>query len=185
METTPKPRRQGWIWAVALIALAFAAGAAWQYVDASAARARATELATRLYATEAQLALTRATARLGVAVMLAQSGEYEAARRTASRFFSELQEYETEGPPPPPAFAAALSRRDDLITRLSRAEPGIGQDLAQLLSELGSALGMTDLAAPAGGPLETPVVDPSTEEEGGETAVGDTMGSGGALEDSA
>lgn len=87
-----------------------------------------------------ELKLTRLQASLGSAVVDARSGNYEPARQSASWFYSRLAEQldARESPLSPAQREQAkqlLSRRDDLITLLARADPAAGERLSELFVE--------------------------------------------------
>lgn len=139
----PRGRRFAW-WLLAVV-LAFAAGFGWQYV-------RAVRVEAELERTEQALAVERLRVGLAQAAVAAQSGDYEAARRQMSDFFTAIQQRLGELPPDVRAVGEQLLlSRDDVITRLSRSSPESADMLYRMLVSFRTAVGdAPPRAAPAG-----------------------------------
>ncbi|HEX7119915.1 MAG TPA: hypothetical protein VF212_14075 [Longimicrobiales bacterium] len=119
-------RGKGVLLAALGAALAFAAGFGWQYV-------RAERLEDRVAALERDLEFQRLATELGVAAVEAERENYEAARRTASGFFTGLQAAIDSAPPELAGeMSSILARRDAIITDLSRGVPASADTLAAL-----------------------------------------------------
>ena len=114
----PKPRNLRNIGiAAALVVVAFSAGFAWQWTEARQARQERDELATRLVFEELENELASA-------VIQTANDSHEGARELMSRFFTGLQSELDRAPAEArTALAQILSRRDAVITALSRADP--------------------------------------------------------------
>jgi hypothetical protein len=77
-----------------------------------------------------------------VATVAAQFGDFERGRQLASDYFVLLQGHVNVAPEATrPALSEMLTRRDGIITTLSRAQPESGFELASLLTWLQRALG--------------------------------------------
>ncbi|HEX6965945.1 MAG TPA: hypothetical protein VF166_09110 [Gemmatimonadaceae bacterium] len=128
-----RARRIGLI-AAAIIA-AFLVGFFWQFV-------RAEQLSRALDAAQRQLAVTRAEATLGAAVIEAQRGSYETSRGLASDFFTGVQRNvaQQQGGTPP-AFTTILNQRDSVITLLSRSDSQAVGMLSRMFVEYRTAVG--------------------------------------------
>lgn len=134
-------QRNTWM-VVAAVAVAFAAGTAWQFSKARQARMEGDRALQELAAVRQQQALERIEATLAMATVAAQFGDFERGRQLASDFFALLQEGAGGAPGTAgPALSEILARRDGVITMLSRAQPESGLELAALLTWLQSALG--------------------------------------------
>lgn len=128
VEERPAKRGGGkWGWWLLALVLAFGAGFGWQYY-------RAMEIEDQLERTEQELAVERLRVGLAQAAVAAQSGDYEAARRQMSDFFTAMQGRLEQLPPDVRATGEEMLRqRDDVITELSRANPESGETLYQML----------------------------------------------------
>lgn len=139
--------------AVLAAVLAFALGAAWQYVGARQAR-------TRLAASQQALTLARLDATLAGAVIAAQAGDAEQSRLRASEFFTGVQRHllaqrggtaaELQG------LRRVLGQRDATITALARNDPASAGMLRRLLGEYESAPGVAAPPGPSPGPPASP-----------------------------
>lgn len=127
-----RARRIGLI--AAAIIVAFLVGFFWQFV-------RAEQLSRTLDATQRQLAVTQAEATLGAAVIEAQRGSYETSRELASTFFTGLQRHVAQdGQNTPSAYTTILSKRDSVITLLSRADAQAAALLSRMFVEYRTAV---------------------------------------------
>lgn len=144
-ERAPAARGKRVVWWLLLIVLAFLAGFGWQYF-------RATAIEARLERTEQELAVERLRVGLAQAAVAAQSGDFEAARRQMSDFFTATQARLEQLPPEVRAVGQELLRsRDEVITGLSRADPESGDVLYTMLIRFRTSLGDPPAgAAPAG-----------------------------------
>lgn len=100
------------------------------WMSARSARAEAVEA-------KQDLALARLQILLGSAVVDARRGEYESARQTTSRFYTELKrELESENsafhPPNQAQASNLLTNRDQVITLLARADAAGADQLSDL-----------------------------------------------------
>jgi len=117
---------KGWLVAIIAIIIAFGAGYGLQYT-------RVMDLQKQLAAARGELEVQKLYVQLGQTAFEAQRGNYEAARREASAFFTALQAavdsmtVEQKAP-----FEPILAQRDNVITALSRAN----SDAADMLSGL-------------------------------------------------
>lgn len=128
--------RRGVPWGVfiVLLVVAFAAGFAWQFYEATTAR-------DQLSAVERELAVERLRIRLGQAALAAQSGEFEAARRQMSEFFTQLEENSATMTDDVRHVAGDfLTMRDEVITGLSRSNPEYAGVLYGMLEQFGTAI---------------------------------------------
>jgi len=133
--------------------IAFALGAAWQYVGARQAR-------SQLAATQQALALARLDATLAGAVIAAQAGDAERSRLRASEFFTGLQRHllgqrdntaaELQG------LRRELGQRDATITSLARNDPASAGILRRLLGEFESVPGVAAPPGPSPAPPASP-----------------------------
>lgn len=128
----PPPRRQAVVLGVVALACLLI-GFLPMWLAARSARAE-------LRDAQRELKLTRLQASLGSAVVDARSGNYEPARQSTSWFYSRLVEQldARESPLSPAQREQAkqlLSRRDQLITLLARADPAAGERLSELFVE--------------------------------------------------
>lgn len=113
----PRKSRKRVLWTLLAVALAFLVGFGWQYYSARTIEAR-------LERTEQELAVERLRVELAQSAVAAQSGDFEAARRGMSDFFTALQAQLEELPDDVRLVGADLLRtRDQVITGLSRAAP--------------------------------------------------------------
>lgn len=167
MENTRSSTGSRVVWLIGLVALAFGVGAGWQYLQVRQARAAAASLRAELAQAQSDLGVTRATARLGVALTLARDGRYEDARRAASAFFVGLQEHVGSHPSTPGELSAALARRDEVIASLSRSEPRAADELVSILSTFASVMGDRNIAVPlSGGIGEAPASSATVQPRG-------------------
>lgn len=137
-----------------LIVLAFGIGFGWQFLEA---RSLEGELTTA----RRELALSRLEATVAAAAVQAERGDYEAARRLTSDFFTGLQEEVDRGTVGAQEVGDLLTRRDALITSLSRAEPDSRDVLHAVFARFRvtaggpeRALPSTDRSRPAPGEAE-------------------------------
>jgi hypothetical protein len=106
--------------------------------DQSAAREKA----------EQSLAVERTVKDLGSAVIDARRGEYEAARREASTFFTEARAEIDKGDQSAltqaqrNSLTPLLAPRDELITLLARSDPASADRLSNLYVAVQKALGV-------------------------------------------
>lgn len=131
---------------VAAVAVAFAAGAAWQFTQArQELDTVGQDLATArqdLALLQREGALERLEASAAVATVATQLGDFERGRQLASDFFDLLQAQTATAPPTArAALDQILARRDHIITVLSRGQPDAGSELVTLLTSLQRALG--------------------------------------------
>lgn len=126
--------RKRWIlWALAAVVVAFMAGFLWQYFEAASVR-------SELVATERELRVERLRIQLAQAAIDAQEGEFERARRQMSAFFTEIGR---DAEPLPEQVQRVseelLTRRDEVITGLSRANAEYSGVLFGMLDRLNAA----------------------------------------------
>ncbi|MGM0669387.1 MAG: hypothetical protein ACQET1_06680, partial [Gemmatimonadota bacterium] len=157
---------------VAAVAVAFGAGAGWQFAQARQARQALDTARQEMAVIRGERALEQLEATLALATVAAQFGDFERGRQLASDFFDLLQEH--AGAAPETARSGLneiLSRRDGIITVLSRGQPESGFELATALTSLQLALGKepTLSASQQSGPTE-PV------REGGGEGAGEGRG---------
>jgi len=157
-----------WLIVAAAVLVAFLTGYVWQ-------RMRANDVADRLDDTRQELELARMESTLGAAAIEAMTGSFEIARQHASSFFTELQgSLESVPPDARQTMSQLLSRRDDLITALSRNDVQAGPQLAQMFrsyrAALGEPVGPTQgiLPAPMTPPADTPADTVSADTSGAE-----------------
>jgi hypothetical protein len=137
-----KPELRNALIVVAAVAVAFGIGAAWQFNQARQARQALDTARQEMVVIRGERALEQLEATLALATVAAQFGDFERGRQLASDFFDLLQEH--AGTAPQTARSALneiLSRRDGIITVLSRGQPESGFELASLLMALQNALG--------------------------------------------
>ena len=85
-----------------------------------------------------QLAALERENALATAAMLARQGEYERARESASRFFTDLNQHVTQtelsgaATPATDALRTSLRERDEIITLLARSDPASADRLTDL-----------------------------------------------------
>lgn len=121
---------RAWLFIIFAVVVAFGAGYGWQYM-------RATELQQQLATVQNELEINKLYVNLGQIGLLAQSGDYEAARRRASAFFTQLQErVDAMGTEDEARFEPILAQRDEIITALSRANPQSVDLLAALFARI-------------------------------------------------
>ncbi len=143
-----KPDVRRWLIVVAAVLVAFLIGYAWQ-------RMRAGGFEERLQDTSRELELQRIESTLGAAAIEAHSGSFEIARQHASDFFTRLQAQLDSMPAAmQPEMRELLSRRDALITALSRNDVQSGPQLGQMFRRYRTAMGET--VGPTGGILPAP-----------------------------
>lgn len=144
--TEPRRRGRKILWVVLAVIVAFLAGFGWQYY-------RAMTLEGRLERTEQELAVERLRVGLAQAAVAAQSGDYEAARRQMSEFFTAMQGRMDALPPDVRAVGQGMLRsRDDVITGLSRGNPETAETLYRMLIAFRTSVGDPPAAAPTGDP---------------------------------
>lgn len=134
---------------VVAVLLAFALGAGWQYLRAN--RAEQT-----LGDARRELIFTRLEATLGAAAIEAQRGNHEIARQLTSDFFTGLQNDLGRAPAAgQDALRTTLTRRDAVITMLSRGDPEAASVLTRMFVQYRLTLrgpeSATPMAAPAAG----------------------------------
>lgn len=128
-----RARRIGLI--AAAIIVAFLVGFFWQFV-------RAQRASSTLETTQRQLAVARAEATLGAAVIEAQQGSFEKSRELASDFFTGVQQNVANAEQSvPPAVTTILSQRDSVITLLSRNDAQAATMLSRMFVEYRTAVG--------------------------------------------
>lgn len=167
------PSRKGpstFKWLVRLVlgmALAFGAGAGWQWWEARTAREQVVEL-------QRAIELERLGGTLTAALVQAGVGRYEDARQLASDFFTELQQQAQGTTELAPALGEILAERDRIITALSRGDATSITLLTNVHRRYREATGLSLEAAPAPPPVieETPVTE--------EPPVTDSAGTGAA-----
>lgn len=120
---------RAWLTAIFAVIVAFGAGYGWQYM-------RVMDLAEQLDAAQDDLAMLRLQGDIGQASLLAQRGDYEAARRLTSGFFTQLQAIADDEAGDSTGYDTILAQRDDVITALSRANPGSVDLLAALYARI-------------------------------------------------
>jgi hypothetical protein len=143
---------------VAAVAVAFGGGTAWQFAQARQARQALDTARQEMAVIRGERALDQLEATLALATVAAQFGNFERGRQLASDFFDLLQEQ--AGTAPETARSGLneiLTRRDGIITVLSRGQPESGFELATVLTLLQRALGKepTLSAHQQSGPTET------------------------------
>ena len=160
-ETTPnspraapsRPRIPRPVLAALAFVLAFALGAAWQYMGARQTR-------TELVAAQQALTLARLDATLAGAVIAAQAGDAERSRLGASEFFTGLQRHLVGQAEKTTANVEALRRvlgqRDATITALARNDPAAVGILRRLLGEFESVPGVAAPPGPSSAPATSP-----------------------------
>lgn len=161
-DTRPRAHQRGrWLlWAIAAVVVAFFAGFLWQYMEAASLR-------SDLEATERELRVERMRIQLAQAAIDAQAGEFERARQQMSAFFTDIERQPDAIPERVRRVTEGfLTRRDEVITGLSRSNAEYAGVLFVMLDRLNAAAAAT---APANGPRETPPADAA-----GADAVGDT-----------
>lgn len=137
-----KPGHRNTLIAIVAVVVAFGAGAGWQFNEAHQARTELEAAREAVVESDLQRAMERLEAKLAMATVAAQFGEFERGRVLASEFFDLLQEATAVAPESARAgLTALLARRDDIITMLSRSEPQAPIELATLLALLQNALG--------------------------------------------
>lgn len=154
------------------IAVAFLVGFVWQLL-------RAEGLESELAQAREEVALARLEGTLGAAVIEAQRGNFEVARRLSSDFFTELQEQVDQGVVGPAGdIGAVLERRDAAITFLSRGDPEARDLLQRAFVMYRVAVGGPERAIPVpeGAPSPEPAPRPGEAAPPGTTAVPDTGG---------
>lgn len=125
-----------------LLAASFTGGFLWQYIEARTARGEVTEL-------QEELDFQRMATTLAAAVIQAENQGYEGARELMSRFFTDLQARIDEAEPEVRSdLEALLSRRDAVITALSRSQPGSAADLTRMFVRFRVALGGPEVGIP-------------------------------------
>ena len=148
-----RPRAPRAVLAALAAVLAFALGAAWQYVGARQAR-------TQLAAAQQALTLARLDATLSGAVIAAQAGDAERSRLGASEFFTGLQRHLVGQADKTTADVQALRRvlgqRDATITALARNDPAAVGMLRRLLGEYESVPGVAARPGPSSAPPTSP-----------------------------
>lgn len=148
---TGSSRGKRFAWILFLVMLAFLAGFGWQYY-------RAMTIEDRLVRTEQALAVERLRVGLAQAAVAAQSGDYEAARRQMSDFFTATQQQLEELPPEVRALAEEMLRdRDEVITGLSRENYEYATVLYGMLQRFQTSLE----------PAATPAAEPEAETDTG------------------
>ncbi len=160
--SAPRKRGRGLLLAFLAVLIAFGAGYGWQWYEGRSIR-------EQLDRTETELRIERLRVGLAQAAVSAQSGDFEAARRQMSQFFTRLQNEAPNLPPDLAAFATGiLARRDDVITGLSRSN-------AQYVGVLQSMLDRFQTAAPSTPPAAAaptqPAITPGAGEETGPPAT--------------
>lgn len=129
----------------------FGIGAAWQFAQADRARRELSEAMAQLDTTRREVNLEKLQSTLALATVAAQLGNHERARQLTSDFFTGLQQISADVTDEErAAFDRILLVRDNLITGLSRAEPGAGLELARLLGTFRDALGRQTDGLPTG-----------------------------------
>lgn len=147
---------------VAGAALGFLVGFGWQWFEARGYRIERDE-AVR------ELEFQRLATTLASAVIEADRGSYEGARELSSRFFTGLQTSVGLAEPQTAAeLRDILTRRDAVITALSRSDPASEDVLTRMFVRYQVATGGEEigLAVPAAGPGEGP------DATGGDTSGG-------------
>ena len=136
------PRQRNALIIVAAVGIAFGAGSTWQFLQARQAR-QARDLAmVELESVQQALAIQELEATLAMATVAVQFGNFERGRQLVSDFFTELQGVSENAPEASRAgLTEILTRRDALITALSRSLPESGLDLARTLTSFQRALG--------------------------------------------
>lgn len=123
------------LWWLLAVAVAFLAGFGWQYY-------RAMTIEDQLAQTEKELAVERLRVGLAQAAVAAQSGDFEAARRQMSDFFTSMQAQLAELPEEVRTVGEDLLRsRDKVITDLSRSDPAAADALYGMLQRFRLSLG--------------------------------------------
>jgi hypothetical protein len=136
------PQLRNTLIVLAAVAVAFGIGAGWQFNQARQARQALDTARQEMAVMRGERALEQLERTLALATVAAQFGDFERGRQLASDFFDLLQEH--AGTAPPAARSGLdqiLTRRDGIITVLSRGQPESGFELASLLMSLQNALG--------------------------------------------
>lgn len=138
------------------ILIAFAGGFGWQYV-------RVQELEEELEVARRDVAFTQLESTLAAAAVQAHRGDYEAARRLTSEFFTALQANIERAPTDTrEELNAILAERDEIITLLSRADPQGRETLTSTFLRYRVSLGGPDRALPIpAGDEEVPTAEPT------------------------
>lgn len=181
LESAAPPRKGPstlkWLFRLVVgMALAFGAGAGWQWWEALTPRQQVVEL-------QQAIELERLGGTLTAALVQAGVGRYEDARQLASDFFTELQSQAQGTTELAPALAEILSERDRIITVLSRGDANSITMLTSVHRRYREATGLSLEPVPAPAPVieeepvteETPVGEPSageTTEEPADTTSG-------------
>ncbi len=135
---------------VVAIAVSFGGGAVWQFTSARQARTAQQQIQQQLDELQHQRALDQLETKLAMAALAAGLGDFERGRQLASDYFTELQDQVLAAAPADRAgLEDILTRRDAIITELSRAEPASGRDVAALLSAFQRAIGKQPTVPPA------------------------------------
>jgi hypothetical protein len=130
-----------WI-VVAAVVIAFGVGSGWQFTKARQGRLERDAARQELAEVQRLRALDQLEASLAMATVATQLGDFERGRQLASGFFDMLQEQESTAPQSTrTALNEILTRRDGIITVLSREQPESELELAALLTSLQNALG--------------------------------------------
>jgi hypothetical protein len=144
------------------VGLAFGVGFGWQYLEAS-------KLRRQLQAAQEQSQVQGLETTLTDVAIATLFGSYEEARTGASAFFTDLQTHVSNlGSEAPPQFESILGRRDQLITALSRSEPGAKALVDQMINDFSEATGRPTRSFPMGQEQEH---GPSLVPEGGPDTV--------------
>lgn len=144
----PRKSRRGVPWSafLVLVVIAFAAGALWQYYEASTAR-------EQLTAVQQELEVERLRVELVQAALSANAGDFETARTRMSALFTQLQERSPTLPAQVGGVAESfLGMRDEVITGLSRSNPEYAGVLFGMVEELDTAIGHSRGEPPVGPP---------------------------------
>jgi len=135
---------------VVSIAVAFGAGAAWQFTSARQARMAGQQIQQQLDEVRQQRTLEQLETTLAMAALASGLGDFERGRQLASDYFTSLQQQVTAtAASDRPGLETVLARRDEIITELSRGEPGSGRDLAALLTAFQRAIGKEPTVPPS------------------------------------
>jgi hypothetical protein len=127
---------------VLLVGLSFGVGSGWQFTRAYAARQETAAVRDQLATAQRELAIQRLEGALAAATIAAQLGSYERGRQFASDFFTGLQAaLDSAAATARPVLQELLAHRDQTITALSRAEPGIAFELARMFVRYRGATG--------------------------------------------
>lgn len=153
-----------------LLAVAFLTGFLWQWTAANSARDERDEL-------QRQLTFAELENDLAAAVIQAEQGSYEGARQLMSGFFTQLEGNVSDAPADATTDLRQIqSRRDVVITGLSRSDPESANLLTRIYMRYQSAMGGPDIGTPIPSPEGIDSPDGGTPAAPGESGEGEPRG---------